>query len=52
MMFNLYTSTPAVIFGPGDVTLVHAPDEYIEVEQLILAAKCLADVIIRWGGVA
>jgi acetylornithine deacetylase len=50
MMFNLYSSTPAVVFGPGDLAVAHGPDEYIEIDQLIRAAKILALTIVDWCG--
>lgn len=50
MMFNLYSKTPAVIFGPGDVTVAHAPNEFIEVSQLVMATRILTDVMTRWCG--
>lgn len=52
MMFNLHSSTPAVIFGPGDVSIAHSPDEYIEIGELVRAAKILACTLIDWCGVA
>jgi acetylornithine deacetylase len=52
MIFNLHSPTPAVIFGPGDLSLGHGADEYIEVEQLVRASKILACAIVEWCGVA
>jgi acetylornithine deacetylase len=52
MMFNLHSPTPAVIFGPGDVAVGHAPDEHVDVDELVLAAKILACVLTEWCGVA
>jgi acetylornithine deacetylase len=51
MIFNLYSSTPAVIFGPGGAG-AHAPDEYVDVESLVLATKVLAGAIMAWCGTA
>ncbi len=48
MIFNLYSSTPAVIFDPGDIALAHAPDGSIEIDQVVLAAKILAAAILDW----
>ena len=52
MMFNLYSETPAVVFGPGDVAVAHGPDEYVEIDELVRAAKILALTIVEWCGVA
>lgn len=52
MMFNLYSSTPAVIFGPGDVGVAHSPDEYIEIDELVRAAKIMACTLVNWCGIA
>ena len=52
MMFNLHSSTPAVIFGPGDLGIAHSPDEYVEIDELVRAAMILAATIVSWCGVA
>lgn len=52
MMFNLHSSTPAVVFGPGDLALAHGPDEYVEIDQLVCAAKIMARSIVDWCGIA
>lgn len=33
---------PTIIMGPGDISVVHAPDEYVEVQQLRNAAEIYA----------
>lgn len=52
MIFNLHSATPAIIFGPGDLSLAHGPDECIEIEQLVRAAKIMAHTLVTWCGVA
>lgn len=42
MMFNMFSKTPALIFGPGQLGLAHRPDEYMDLEQLRQAVKILA----------
>jgi acetylornithine deacetylase len=39
---------PAICFGPGDMGLAHAAEEYIAPEQIDAAADILASVIRRW----
>jgi acetylornithine deacetylase len=33
---------PGVVFGPGDVTVAHQPDEHVEVSEVYAAARTLA----------
>ncbi len=42
-----FTHTPSVIFGPGDFRLAHVADEYVEIEQLVKAAKINALVALN-----
>jgi len=42
---------PAINIGPGDVRLAHAPDEHVEIAELIDAAKIYALSIVEWCGV-
>lgn len=44
-------SIPTVLFGPGDIRKAHQPDEYIEVSDLMAAARSLAVTILRFCGV-
>ncbi len=46
MMFNLYSSTPAMVFGPGQLGLAHRPDEYMDIAQLVDATKIIALTIL------
>jgi acetylornithine deacetylase/succinyl-diaminopimelate desuccinylase-like protein len=39
-----------VIFGPGDLALAHAPDERLEVEELLHAVEALALAIASFCG--
>ena len=34
----------AVVWGPGDITVAHAPDEFVAVEQLEAAATALREL--------
>jgi acetylornithine deacetylase len=41
---------PAVLYGPGDVSLAHAVNEYVEIEEVITATKVIALMIVHWCG--
>lgn len=41
---------PAICFGPGDISLAHGPEEYVEVEQIQQAAAVLERLAGRWCG--
>ncbi len=43
---------PAVCFGPGDIALAHAAEEYIPVEEIEAAARVLHRVILDWCNAA
>jgi acetylornithine deacetylase len=37
-------SIPTIIFGPGSIDQAHALDEYVEIDQIVTAAKMLVDL--------
>jgi acetylornithine deacetylase len=39
---------PTVIYGPGEIAMAHAVDEYVDIDELVLAAKVYALAAIRW----
>lgn len=41
--------TPGVLFGPGDLTLAHGPDESVSMHEVVEAARVLALTILRFG---
>jgi acetylornithine deacetylase len=41
---------PSVVFGPGDITVAHAVDEFISIDELLTAAKVLAATAVDWCG--
>ena len=41
---------PAICFGPGDMGLAHAAEEYIDLNQLERATDVLADFARDWCG--
>lgn len=42
--------TPALSLGPGNLVNAHAPNEYVEVAELIDAAKIYAALMMDWCG--
>lgn len=44
--------TPTIMFGPGDVRMAHAPDEYVPLDDLKACTRTLALMILRYCGVA
>lgn len=39
---------PAVCFGPGDISLAHAAEEFVPVEEIERASRVLARVVRNW----
>lgn len=39
---------PALLFGPGDVNIAHMPDEFVDVQDIILAARAYILAAIRY----
>lgn len=42
---------PTISMGPGDIRMAHAPNEYVEIQELVDAAKVYALSIVEWCGV-
>lgn len=51
-IYTNYGHMPTVMLGPGEIYRAHGADEYITVDELILATKILALVVVGWCGVA
>ncbi|MGA9289817.1 MAG: peptidase [Anaerobacillus sp.] len=43
-------NTPCIVFGPGETALAHFSNEYIEINQMMLAAELFVHIIIDWCG--
>lgn len=39
---------PGVLYGPGDVRVAHAVNEFVPIDELIAVAKTIALTIVRW----
>ena len=46
----LHSNTPSILFGPGDLSLAHRVDEYIDIDELIMFTKTMALGILEWTG--
>jgi acetylornithine deacetylase len=47
-LFTNHAKIPAVLYGPGDVANAHTVDEFIQLEEVVAAAKVLALTIDTW----
>ncbi|MEZ4896603.1 MAG: peptidase [Saprospiraceae bacterium] len=41
---------PAIVIGPGETSVAHYPNEYIELSKVIRVAKLFALTILKWCG--
>jgi acetylornithine deacetylase/succinyl-diaminopimelate desuccinylase-like protein len=41
--------TPCIVFGPGDIAQAHTKDEWIELEQVQLAAHAYFQIAVELG---
>ena len=42
--------TPAICFGPGDISLAHAAEEWVSVSEIERATNVLARLVTEWFG--
>ena len=47
-LFVNMSGIPALLFGPGDVNVAHMPDEFVDVHEVILAARAYILAAIRY----
>jgi acetylornithine deacetylase len=43
---------PAISYGPGDLRVAHADDEYVMIDEVVTACKTFAVAAMDWCGVA
>jgi acetylornithine deacetylase len=41
-------NTPTIVIGPGETKMAHYPNEFIDLQEVILAAKLFANMILEW----
>ncbi len=44
--------TPSISYGPGDLRVAHADDEYVLIDEVMCAARTYAVLAMDWCGVA
>jgi len=49
-LFTNHGNIPAVLYGPGNVIHAHTVDEFVEIEEVLVATKVLALMISKWCG--
>jgi acetylornithine deacetylase len=51
-LFTNHAKIPAAHYGPGDVGMAHAANEYVPLDEVVIATKVVAHMITRWCGVS
>lgn len=49
-LFTNHADIPSVLFGPGDVRLAHAANEYVDIKEIMLSTEIIANMIVNWCG--
>ena len=47
-LFTRYAGVPTLLYGPGDINLAHAANEYVSVDEVVTCAKTLARLVMDW----
>lgn len=47
-LFDHFGRMPCVMYGAGDVSLAHGPDECMDINELLTATKTLACLLAEW----
>ena len=48
-LFTNHAQMPAVLYGPGDVAQAHAVDEFIDIDQMLIACRVIARTVAAWS---
>lgn len=49
-LFTNHARTAATHYGPGDVGMAHAANEFVPLDEVVTATKVVAQMIARWCG--
>jgi len=49
-LFTNHAHMAATHYGPGDVALAHAANEYVPLDEVMRATKVVAQLITQWCG--
>lgn len=49
-LFTNEAKIAATHYGPGDVSLAHSANEYVPLEEVLMATKVVAETIAQWCG--
>ena len=49
-LYTNHAQMPTVLYGPGDVRLAHAVDEYVPLAEVVAVTKTIALTIVDWCG--
>jgi len=49
-LYTNHAQIPTVLYGPGDVRLAHAVDEYVPLAEVVAVAKTIALTVVTWCG--
>jgi acetylornithine deacetylase len=44
--------TPAISYGPGDIRVAHAADEFVLIDEVMCATRTFAALAMDWCGVS
>ncbi len=50
-LFIMFGHMPCIMYGAGDVAVAHQVDEHISIDELIIATKTIACLLMDWCGV-
>ncbi|MGM9987945.1 MAG: peptidase [Bacillaceae bacterium] len=50
-LLSVVGDIPTIVFGPGETKMAHYPNEYIELDQIVVCAKIIAHFLLDWCGV-
>lgn len=49
-LFTNHARIPATHYGPGDVAMAHAANEFVPLEEVVTATEVVAQMIAQWCG--